>query len=125
MTYGGCRARLRRPPLRSLNFLPQSRQQDCPYPPSPEIGSLRDRSRRTRRTPSTPPFPPPEGHLTGTTNSPEQGLGAIPDGTRILLSLRSDRRRQFGTHVTARISLNSRGSFAQVSPAFSLANSSP
>jgi hypothetical protein len=32
---------------------------------------------------------------------------------------------QFGTHVTARISLNSRGSFAQVSPAFSLANSSP
>jgi hypothetical protein len=34
-------------------------------------------------------------------------------------------RGQFGTHVTARISLNSRGSFAQVSPAFSLANSSP
>ena len=34
-------------------------------------------------------------------------------------------RDQFGTHVTARISLNSRGNFAQVSPAFSLANSSP
>jgi hypothetical protein len=43
-----------------------------PISPCREIGSLRDRSHRTRRTPSTPPFPPPEGHLTGTTNS--QGL---------------------------------------------------
>src|SRR5215469_12188168 len=36
-------------------------------------------------------------------------------GTGYAAGLWSDRRRQLGTHVTARISLNSRGSFAQVS----------
>ena len=63
------------PPLRSLNCLPQSRQQDCRYPPCREIGSLRDRSRRTRRAPSTPRrFLLPKGTLPGRRTPRNKGL---------------------------------------------------
>jgi len=48
------------------------------------------------------------------TNAGRGGQSAVrrDTGAVYVAGLRSDRRRQFGTHVTARISLNSRGSFA-------------